>query len=114
VLGSIGRAGCLRSSPRGDRPLPRFFFHTETDTRVTDREGTEYASFDQARHEAIRCCGQMLKDAPEGFWGSRPWSVTVTDQDGLILWTVDLDGQSSPAGKALEQAPLTTMLPRAI
>jgi hypothetical protein len=83
--------------------VPRFFFHTETDTRITDREGTEYQSFREARHEAIRTCGQLLKEMPATFWGSRPWSVTVTDEKGLILWTIGLDGQSSPAGKVLEE-----------
>ncbi|MBI0474421.1 hypothetical protein D9601_03455 [Sphingomonas sp. MA1305] len=83
--------------------MPRFFFHTETDKRFTDMEGTEFPTFREARHDAIRLSGVLLKDAPESFWGSRPWSITVTDAVGLILWTLEIDGQTSPAGQALEK-----------
>jgi hypothetical protein len=78
----------------------RFFFHTQTDVRTTDTEGTEYASYLDARKDAIRTCGQMMDDAPEIFWGSRPWHVSVTDGAGMILWEIQLDGQTTAAGQA--------------
>lgn len=81
--------------------MPRFFFHTETDVRTTDYEGHECASYIEARREGIATCGQMMKDAAEAFWGSRPWSVSITDADNLILWEIHIDGQASPAGRAL-------------
>jgi hypothetical protein len=76
----------------------RVFFHTQTDVRTTDTEGMEYPSYLEARKDAIRTCGQMMEDAPEIFWGSRPWSVTVTVERGTILWEISLDGQASAAG----------------
>lgn len=85
--------------------MPRFYFHTETDVRTTDTEGTEFTGYVAARQEAIGTSGQMMKDAPEVFWGSRPWSVTVTDADGLILWEIYLDGQTSAAGRNFEPGP---------
>jgi hypothetical protein len=85
--------------------MPQFFFHTETDHRSTDTEGIEYPGYVEARREGIRTAGQMMQDAPEVFWGSRPWSVSITDADGLILWEIHLDGQSTPAGRSLEPAP---------
>ncbi|WP_288935455.1 hypothetical protein [uncultured Sphingomonas sp.] len=91
--------------------MPRFFFHTETDVRHTDVEGVEFPSFDEARRDAIRTAGILLKDAPNGFWNSRPWTVTVTDEKGLILWTIELDGQSSPAGQAMERASAVKQMP---
>jgi hypothetical protein len=81
--------------------MMRFFFHTQTDVRTTDTEGMEYPSYLEARKDAIRTCGQMMEDAPEIFWGSRPWSVTVTDEKGMILWEINLDGQASPAGQQI-------------
>jgi hypothetical protein len=33
--------------------MPRFYFHTQTDTRVSDVEGTELAGPIKARREAI-------------------------------------------------------------
>ena len=74
-----------------------FFFHTQTDTRFTDEEGTEIDGPVEARRQAIRTCGEMMRDAPEGFWGSRPWSVTVTDPAGLVLWDIHVDGSPSAA-----------------
>jgi hypothetical protein len=82
--------------------MPRFFFHTQTNVRFTDVEGVEYPTYVEARRAAIETCGQMLHDAPEVFWGSRPWNVTVTDAKGLILWDIHLDGQASMAGKMME------------
>ena len=76
--------------------MPRFFFHTETDTRFTDVEGTECLDHEQARREAIRTCGQIMHDCAESFWGSRPWRVTETDADGLVLWEILTDGSASP------------------
>jgi hypothetical protein len=72
--------------------LQRYFFHTQTDTRFTDDEGVALEGPVQARRQAIKTCGQMLADAPEGFWGSRPWTVTVTNVAGLVLWEISMDG----------------------
>lgn len=77
--------------------MPRYFFHSQTDTRATDDEGQELSDHVEARREAIRTCGEMMRDCPEPFWGSRPWSVTVTDEDGLILWEIYMDGVASAA-----------------
>ncbi len=80
----------------------RYFFHSETDNRFTDPEGVELATPEQARGEAIKMCAQMMHEAPKSFWGSRPWSITITDEAGLILWNIDIDATSSVAGEALE------------
>jgi hypothetical protein len=87
--------------------MPRFFFHTETDVRTTDTEGLEFPGYEEAKHEAIRTAGQMMRDTPKTFWGSRPWSVSVTNADGLIMWEIYLDGQSSAAGRSLEPSRTT-------
>ncbi len=82
--------------------MPRFYFHTETDVRTTDYEGHDCASYLDARREGIATCGQMMRDAPDSFWGSRPWSVSITDADNLILWEIHIDGQPSSAGRLLD------------
>jgi hypothetical protein len=81
--------------------MARFFFHTQTGTRFTDNDGTELDGPVAARRQAIETCGQMMREAPEGFWGSRPWSVTVTDEAGLVLWEIYIDGQASAATAAM-------------
>lgn len=77
--------------------MQRYFFHTQTDSRTTDEEGTVLNSPAEARTQAIETCGQMMKDAPEGFWGSRPWTVTVTNFNGLVLWEISMDGAACAA-----------------
>jgi hypothetical protein len=43
----------------------------------------------------------MVRDHPNKFWNSRPWTVTVTDDRGLVMWEIEVSGVSSPAGKAV-------------
>jgi len=81
--------------------MPRFFFHTQTDSRMTDFDGYELATASEARQQAIQTCGQMMIDAADAFWGSRPWSITVTDAEGLILWEIIMDGSATPASRDL-------------
>ena len=77
--------------------MPKYYFHTDTLTRTTDPEGTVLPGALEARRQAIATCGEMMKDSPEGFWGSKPWSVTVTDAVGLILWELNIDGSATAA-----------------
>ena len=77
--------------------MPKYFFHTQTDTRHSDEEGLELPGAIEARREAIMTCGELIRDCPEPFWGSRPWSVTVTDATGLVLWEIYIDGVASAA-----------------
>ena len=77
--------------------MQRYFFHTQTGTRTTDDEGVVLDGPIEARRQAIQTCGQMMQDAPEGFWGSRPWNVTVTNNSGLVLWEISMDGAACAA-----------------
>ena len=77
--------------------MPRFFFHIQTDSRFTDDEGVECINAVAARKAAIATCGELMRDCAETFWASRPWGVTVTDDTGLILWEVMMDGVASAA-----------------
>ena len=76
--------------------MPQYFFHSQTGDRTQDDEGTYLAGDAEARSAAIRTFGEMVRDAPEGFWRSRPWTVTVTDAAGLVLYEVGMDGHSTP------------------
>jgi len=50
-----------------------------------------------ARHEPIRSAGELLRDAAEPFWSVRPYSVTVTDETGLIMWEIYMDRVNAAA-----------------
>ena len=75
--------------------MPRYFFHTQTTSRLSDEEGLELLGPVEARREAIRTCGEIIRDCADAFWGSRPWSVTVTDPEGLILWDISVNGSAA-------------------
>ena len=78
-------------------PLPRYFFHTQTNARFTDAEGVDCATPLEARETAIKTCGELMHGSADRFWGSRPWTVTVTDLAGLVLWEIAVDGFASPS-----------------
>jgi len=75
--------------------LPRYFFHLQTATRITDDVGLELPGLLDARAEAIRACGEMMRDGVDTFWGTRPWAITVTDGGGVILMEIETHGHSS-------------------
>jgi ElaB/YqjD/DUF883 family membrane-anchored ribosome-binding protein len=77
--------------------MARFFFHQQSTIRITDMEGSELPDHVEARRQAVLTCSKMVQESPDGFWGSRPWTVTVTDAIGLILWEVSMDGQGTAA-----------------
>lgn len=77
--------------------MPHYFFHTESHVRTIDTEGTELPDVKAARAAATKCVAEILKDNAERFWGSKPWCMTVTDAVGLILFSIEVHGQASPA-----------------
>jgi hypothetical protein len=77
--------------------MPRYYFHSSTDTRFTDDEGFECATALDARKLAIRTCSEMIHGAEDKFWGTRPWTVTVTDAMGTIMYEIAVDGFASEA-----------------
>jgi hypothetical protein len=73
--------------------MARYFFHTQTNIRFTDELGQEYPSASLARGEAIRAAGELMRDGADIFWGTRPWSITVTDAAGVVLYEIEMHGQ---------------------
>lgn len=77
--------------------MPRYFFHTESHVRTSDEDGLELPDIEAARVSAARSVAELLRGEADLFWGSRPWSMTVTDGRGLILFSLEVHGHSSPA-----------------
>ena len=51
----------------------------------------------EARREAVRTCGEMMRDAPEGFLGHSTVVITVTNAAGLVLWEIYINVTASAA-----------------
>jgi hypothetical protein len=47
--------------------MPRYFFHTEGQSIITDQEGVELPNVKAARAEAMRTAGQIMREA--GLFG---------------------------------------------
>ncbi|HZV85442.1 MAG TPA: hypothetical protein VFF48_10700 [Brevundimonas sp.] len=50
-----------------------------------------------AQIEAVRFLGEMLREQPARFWVRRDASITVADEDGSVLFRLDLAATSAPA-----------------
>ena len=67
--------------------MSRYYFHVEGDGGPPDLEGCEFDSAKEARHEAIRAAGSMLRDhCAHGF--AAPWSMRVVDRHGIVVCEV--------------------------
>ncbi len=79
--------------------MPRFFFHTNNpaERTVQDDEGMEFPSVHEAKCQAVVYAGQLLRDVAEKFWDNADFELTVTNDHGLILFTMRVVGTEAPA-----------------
>ncbi|MBP0446696.1 hypothetical protein J8J14_18120 [Roseomonas sp. SSH11] len=68
--------------------MPRYFFHVQNDQALPDNEGTELPDLLAARVNAVKLAGEILKHHAETFWTEGEWSLKVTDESGLTLFTL--------------------------
>lgn len=83
--------------------MPRFFFHTQDGHVERDDEGTELASIEEARREAARLMGEMLRASPGVFWDDTQLQVNVEDESGLLLFSVTTYATESAATQTLRR-----------
>lgn len=78
--------------------MARFFFSVEGGSLPGDDcEGMELAGHEEARVEATVMLGKMLSDDAQGFWTAKELRLTVSDENGMILFVVDISGIEAPA-----------------
>ena len=77
--------------------MPRFFFHIEHVKVVKDNIGSEHPDFAAAKLHAVRTIAQILDREPETFWGSDVFRMTVSEADGLVLFTLEMVASMAPA-----------------
>jgi hypothetical protein len=95
------RRGAEQSLPqRGCRGMARFFFHTEDGQPIPDDEGTELGTLAEARVEAVRVLGDLLRETPDEVLATGALRLTVTDAAGLIYFALDLSATDAAAGLA--------------
>lgn len=65
--------------------MSRYFFHVSDGSFQVDTEGVELPGMTDARAEAIRTAGEILRDCPENLWVSAEWQMHVTDEQRKTL-----------------------------
>jgi hypothetical protein len=86
--------------------MPRYFFHVIDGRSIIDREGTEFPTLKQARGEAIRLAGAILRDEGDTFWNGEEWHMNVTDASGQsvlkLRFSADDQGIAPDEDRAVE------------
>jgi hypothetical protein len=85
--------------------VPRFFFHADDGGYLfKDDLGMELRGLAEAKCEAVRYAGKLICDAANQFWDAGDFSLTVTDEKGLVLFTLRLSATEAPAIRTWEPA----------
>ena len=86
--------------------MPRFYFHTNhpAEISIQDDEGLEFDTVHDAKCAAVKFAGQLLADVAEKFWDEADFDLTVTDDRGLILFSMRIVGIEAPALRATERS----------
>ena len=79
----------------------RYFFNQLNGELKLDDDGMEFASIRDARIEAVRYAGEVIKDHPTLVWTGEDFRIEVTDENALLLFTVVVVGVDAPAAKNL-------------
>jgi hypothetical protein len=66
--------------------MPRYFYHTEDGSLLSDEEGSEVADDAAARGEASRLFGQLLIDEPAYMLQHKRLHVFVNNAAGERIW----------------------------
>lgn len=77
--------------------MARYHFNVRNGNEHPDPDGSEFVSIAQARTGAVSFFGGILCDRPERFWEVEEMQVEVTDEAGLILFTLNMSATVSPA-----------------
>lgn len=64
--------------------MPRFFFDVYNGTVERDDEGSDFADPADARREAVRASGGILRDRPDTDL-TQPWKMIVRDEDNGVV-----------------------------
>lgn len=67
--------------------MPRYFFHTFNGHAYPDMDGIELPGLGEARRQAVRTAGEIIRDSGSESWHGPDWHMEVTDDVGqAMLW----------------------------
>ena len=67
--------------------MPRYFFHTFNGHPFPDMDGIELPGLEEARRQAVRTAGEIIRDSGSESWRRPDWHMEVIDGVGQpMLW----------------------------
>lgn len=77
--------------------MPRYHFNVRDGVSAPDPEGTELSGLAEAERCAVKLSGDLLSDDPDRFWTGEEWHMDVTDDRGLILFSLTFIANRAPS-----------------
>jgi hypothetical protein len=77
--------------------MRRYFFNLEHVYVVKDPEGSEHAGLAAAKVHAVKLMAEALSQAPHHFWDADIYRMTVAEEDGLMLFSIEMYANIAPA-----------------
>lgn len=68
--------------------MPQFNVVVRADDRVVFTEGIEAPGSEEARDQATRRFGDLMREDADRLWADEEWLMHVTDEAGLILYMI--------------------------
>ena len=78
--------------------MPRYFFHVINGSFLPDTVGHECQTFDQAKAEAVRAAGAMLREQGLQLWKTGQWDMYVTAEQNRTLLKLSFTAESLADG----------------
>ena len=70
--------------------MARYHFQVRTASHIALSEVADLENLEDARIEAARRIGRLLSDHAMQIWVDQDWQMNVTDETGLILFTMQV------------------------
>jgi hypothetical protein len=70
--------------------MPRYFFHIHNGQEIPDECGTVFPGVKEAREEAVKTAGELLRGDGRDFWEGPDWTMRVTDATGVPVFTIKI------------------------
>lgn len=73
--------------------MPRYFFHVVNGSFVPDQMGTECASADEVKKQAVIAAGEALEELGLKLWSTGRWYMFVANEQNQTLLKLSFDAE---------------------
>ncbi len=89
--------------------MPRYFFQVIDGREIIDKVGTVFPGLSEARAQAIRTAGSILRDEGDEFWNGTEWQMNVTDAAGQSVLKLRFSADNQGLAPSEDQETETPM-----